>query len=361
MSQYRFDPIRRIGVLYAPERDDRPVRLGPAGENRSLDIRNTGNGAGPANSSLCAGSDPFAPGCEGETPPEVYALRPEGSEPDGPDWQLRVVPNRYPFVAARRADETTVPGEGLEPAGEVAVTGYHEVVIETRSSTGDLADLGDRELEHVVRAWLSRIGEFSRTPGIEWVSLFRNSGPLSGASLPHPHSQLVGLPFVPDRVDGLHRARADHFAKAGVCAVCEELRTAEGRRVSESPRFVVDCPRVSRFPYEQRISPRRHSGEILTLANERDGIEEFSRLLGQQLRALKTVLPRLDYNLVLDLPPVALGQHPAAHWSLEILPRTGGIAGFELASGMWVNAVLPEVAAEKLRKAMGAGHASSDG
>lgn len=352
MSQYRFDPIRRIGVLYAPQRDDRPIRLGPASETAGgkpeLEDRSVPE-------TLVV--DPFAPGCEAETPPEVYAIRPLESQPNDPEWRLRVIPNRYPFVARHPADDSSSgrTAVGGELADADLVAGFHEVVVESRQGTGDLADLSEREIGDVISAWFSRLAEFSKTPAIEWIGMFRNSGPLSGASLPHPHSQLVGLPFVPERIQRLHDARVAYWRSHGLCAVCEEAQTSGERLVWETSAFRVDCPRVSRFALEQRISPRSHQGDYLTLANDHDLRSELALVLGRQLRALRRLYPRLDYNLVLDTPPLRDRSHPAAHWTLEILPRTGGIAGFELVSGAWVNAVLPEVAAQKLRQAIGAG------
>lgn len=366
MSQYRFDPIRRIGVLYAPERDDRPIRIGPAAGS-----------PGPATSTERvdrSGNDPFAPGFEGETPPEVLAIRPPDSLPDDSAWLLRVVPNRYPFVMRwNRADQV---GRGSHPQnGEVA--GFHEVVIETRESAGDLADLDEATVAEVVRAWRARLVVYAQTPGIEWACLFRNSGPLSGASLPHPHSQLVGLPYVPPRVASVRSAMAEQLRATGRCVVCEEISEAQAWRVDESERFVAFCPRVSRFPYEQRIVVRSHEAGFLTTAEDDAAVTELARLLRRRLQALKRVLPRLDYNLVLDAGPLRQREQPQAersqgaaacgapavspeqllpgvstpadHWCLEILPRTGGIAGFELVSGEWVNAVLPETAAARLR------------
>ena len=345
MSQYRFDPIRRIGVLYAPERADRPIRIGPGAVPQSEP------GPGVSVSKLDrSGRAPFAPGFEQETPPEVLAIRPAGSITDDPAWSLRVVPNRYPFVARRSLGDGTRDDFGKR-ASEVA--GFHEVVIETRDSTGDLAELDESATVDVVRAWMARLTVYRETPGIEWACVFRNSGPLSGASLPHPHSQLVGLPYVPPQVASVRTAMDASCRETGRCVVCREIEEAGERTVDESEWFVAECPRVSRFPYEQRIVARRHQASVFETAVDDAAVVDLARILSRRLRALKRVLPRLDYNLVLDagpFPPTHSSDDGAAeHWCLEILPRTGGIAGFELVSGEWVNAVLPETAAKQFR------------
>lgn len=143
------------------------------------------------------------------------------------------------------------------------------------------------------------------------------------------------------------------YRDTGRCVVCREIEDAGERTVDESEWFVAECPRVSRFPYEQRIVARPHQASVFETAVDDAAVVDLARILSRRLRAMKRVLPRLDYNLVLDAgpfpPPDSRGGRVSDHWFLEILPRTGGIAGFELVSGEWVNAVLPETAAKLLR------------
>jgi UDPglucose--hexose-1-phosphate uridylyltransferase len=352
MTRYLFDPVRGYGVLYAPERNLRPIALLPpesiCGDGTGLRV-----------------ADPFAPGSEGETPPEVWAVRPPESAPDSSGWRLRVVPNRYPIVSPRPVEgvESTGTGTGKESTTPNETWGRHEVVIEGRTGRGDLTDFSDAELRLVVDAWRGRLATFAEDPTLRWASLFRNAGRLAGASLPHPHSQLIGLSFAPPSVQSTRQAAREYQIRHGLCPLCEEIDTAGERLVETNGLWTAWCPRVSRFAGEIRIAPSRHTAFFHHLPTA--DVASFAEFLGRQLRRLRQLFAReeegsqaeLAYNITLHEPPFpragdAADRDEIDHWSLELLPRTSGIAGFELGSQLWVNPLLPEVASQRLR-AMG--------
>jgi UDPglucose--hexose-1-phosphate uridylyltransferase len=357
MTRYLFDPIRGYGVLYAPERNLRPIALAPpelaAPESGSLDATGLGS------------ADPFAPGAERETPSEVWAVRPHESARDSADWRLRVVPNRYPIVTAGECVEAAGAGCETESMPSNTVWGRHEVVIECRNGTGDLADFSDDELELVVEAWRGRLAAFAEDPSLRWASLFRNTGLLAGASLPHPHSQLIGLSFVPPAVQATRQTAEEYRAEYGRCHLCDEVEAAGERLVDTNGLWTAWCPGVSRVAGEVRIAPNRHEAYFHLLAA--GDVAEFAAFLGRLLRRVRRLFAHdgvssegaghradLAYNITLNEAPFprvgdVVERGAIDHWSLEILPRTGGIAGFELGSQLWVNPLLPEVAAQRLR------------
>ena len=249
---------------------------------------------------------PFCEGREDRTPPEVLALPSEGRQADAPGWQVRVVPNKYPAFD------------------------HQEVVIHSPAHRRSIAELEDGQLELVAEAWHLR-SEAARESGYPYVFAGVNEGHAAGASLQHTHSQLVWLRDEPPA------AAAEHAD--GECRVCGYLRRerSEGTRVvEERGGLVLLCPFASRSPFECLVAPLEH---------EPDGFA--SERLGAALALAADALRRLN---ALDEPrPANLWLHEAGHWHLEVLPRLTVFAAVELGSGLYVNTLAPEEAAQALR------------
>lgn len=258
------------------------------------------------------GRCPFCPGHEADAEPTV-AQWPE----DGP-WQARVVRNKYPLVAP--------------PAGD------HEVGIDARAHGVDLADLSPAHVAGMLKLYRARYVALSQREGVAAVLFFRNRGRRSGSSQPHPHSQLVALPEVPASI--LRRAERGRG---------RELHTAERRAALSNGRVVAErasatalCPHAPSRAHEVRISAHEAGG--FEAAHDRT-LDDVASLLVEVLSGISG-LGITDHNLALrSLPEGASG------WSLDVLPRTGGDAGFELLSEDRIIVVPPEVTASRLREA----------
>ena len=328
MPELRKDPIVGRWVVIATERVRRPADFA------RLHVARRG---GP-----CA----FCPGHESETPPEVLAYRDAAGPPDAPGWRVRVVPNKFP--ALRVEGDLERRGEGIYDL--MNGIGAHEVVVESPDHESDLARLPVSAVVEVLRAYRDRISDLKRDDRLRSVLVFRNRGTEAGATLEHPHSQLVATPVVPLAVaDELHHSRAYHDYRER-CLFCNILRQeieARARIVLETERTVAFVPFAARLPFETWLLPRRHAA-----AFEQSGDDELHDMAG----ALRAVLARLDhalgeppYNLVLHSAPFGVGESPSYHWHLEILPRLTGLAAFELGGGFYVNPVPPEDAGRLLR------------
>ena len=249
---------------------------------------------------------PFCEGREDRTPPEVLALPSEARRPDTPGWQVRVVPNKYPAFD------------------------HQEVVIHSPEHRRSIAELDDGHLELVAEAWRLR-SEAARESGYPYVFAGINEGRAAGASLQHTHSQLIWLRDEPPA------AAAEHAE--GDCRLCEYLRREQNtgtRVVEERDGLVLLCPFASRSPYECLVAPLEH---------EPDGFA--SERLGAALALAAGALRRLH---AVDEPrPANLWLHEAGHWHLEVLPRLSVFAAVELGSGLYVNTLAPEEAAQALR------------
>ena len=344
----RTDPLTGERVIIAQARGKRPNAAEGEASPKATD----------AEKARC----PFCEGKEGETPAEVFAVGPEGRAPDSPDWSIRVFPNKFSALSAVHIEdlENDSPfqkNEGLEPGVERAAFGYHEVIVETPQHDARLDELSVEHLARVIGVFRTRIRRHYEDPGVEYVQVFKNEGKAAGASLPHPHTQLMALGFVPPRIERIAALHGQGSKRGGGCITCthiERERESGKRIIFDEGGFLALTPFASRVPYEVAIFPVGHSERFET---EGQDDQDLAHCIQAVLRKLRGV-GQGAYNLVIRTSPAARagaaeagGGAPAPlHWCVEIFPRTTIFAGFELASGAYVNPVSPETAAEGLRK-----------
>lgn len=277
---------------------------------------------------------PFCPGHEGDTEPSTESL--------GAPWRARSVLNRFPLVRS----DAELPDELGEHAR--AALGVHEVIIESRHHDRDLADMSATEALDVLTLWRARSRALGALPSSRAIALFRNKGRRAGSSQPHPHSQIVALPFVPPQHAARARAAREHHARARGPWV-QHLIERERR---DGLRIVRDADGVVSFcPY---ASPRAWWARLLVDADVprfADADDALLRVLAERVRALAACALKAsgatDYNVYVADPPLGEG----GGFAIEVVPRTGGDAGFELSTGTSVCVVSPEDAAAKMRSA----------
>lgn len=310
-------------VVIAPERADRPSAfLRPVPEHD-------------------AGVCPFCPGNESMTPPELLSRREDGG------WSLRVVPNRYPALRT----EIQMSRAGLGMFDGMAGVGAHEVVIESPDHRATLAELPPAQIEAVLRAWQDRMLDLSRDFRLKALIAFKNQGMPAGATLFHAHSQLIALPFVPETLETELRACRRHFAEKERCVYCDilaqEAREKE-RVVLESERAIAISPWAARSPFELWIFPRDHGSSFeMAPGDEVRAVAEALRIL---LRKIDVALEKPAFHLFLHTMPLREPHNDFYHWHLELKPVLTQQAGFEWASGCYINPTPPEEAASFLRQ-----------
>ncbi len=338
MSQWRQDPLSGRWVIVAAGRGRRPNEF-------RLARRESADPAG------C----PFCPGREDRTTPEIAAVgRPAGGLADGPGWRLRCFPNMYPALGPEPAPTApTAPADGLVARPGL---GRHEVVVYSPDHAAGPATVGAAGLADLLRLLRERTVALAADPGHRYVLAFVNHGPEAGATLAHPHGQIIATPVVPETVAAkrtrflAHRAAAD-----GRCLLCslaaDEERRGE-RLVCAGDHGVVLTPWASRLPYEMLLVPRRHAADLTDCGDAE--LEGLAALLHEALRGLERIHPDPPLNLVLHGAPLVRepGDEAAAaafHWHLEVVPRLTRLAGFEAGTGFFITAVPPETAARRLR------------
>lgn len=331
MPELRRDVVSGRWVIIATERAARPTDFAKGREWLTPD------------QDRC----PFCEGREAQTPPEIYAVRESGGR-DEPGWRVRVVPNKYP--ALRIEGELYLEGAPLFE--HMDAVGAHEVIVETPQHDTHLGLLPDDHVEEVLRAYRERYVDLDRDPRFKYALLFRNHGRTAGASLSHPHSQLIALPVVPRRVDEeLEVARA-YFVEYARCLYCDvvsaELEQGE-RVVYENDAFLAYEPFASRFPFETWLLPKFHQASFGDLGD--DELRELADALRSTLHKLYAALDNPPYNFIVHSAPYERLPEHLYHWHVEIMPRLTSVAGFEWGTGFYINVVPPEHAAAFLREA----------
>lgn len=310
-------------VLLATERDTRPNTFATRVRDATEQQHTT------ATDESC----PFCPGREHRTPPEVGRAGP--GAPNTPGWRVRVVPNLYPIVG----------GAPDHPGAN----GAHEVVVLSPLHTAGFGDLDDDQASEVLAVLRERARAHARA-GRAYAQLLVNEGEAAGASIRHPHAQVVALDFVPPAVT----VAVERFAMLGGDPVLTDRAEAIDREQSVVPgeRVAAWCPTGAASPYETRLAvvdtgPRFEDatdGALLgTAIVLRDVLAAIGRVLDEPER-------RVAYNVIVHNGPAAGADR--YHWWISILPRVAVVAGFEMATAVLVNTVDPTDAARRLRAAL---------
>ena len=326
MPEVRVDPVTGDRVIVAGERAGRP--------NAGLTV--------PPAAPIDPESDPFAPGHEDRTPPEVWALRPDGGAPDTPGWTVRAVPNLYPALSPDAPEPERSAAPDLYTA--FAAAGSHEVIVNAPDAVTSLAELPVEQVVLAADAWRERMRAHA---GASHVHLIVNERREAGASLPHTHAQLYALGFVPQLV-ARERERFRAYATRTMGGnLLGDLLQAEvrGREriVAIDDEAVLTAPYGSRLPYQLMLVPRRPRPRFeddgpLGAALLHDGLRRLARRFGTS--------PPL--NLWVRTAPRDAEQFC---WRIDVVPRLSNVAGLELGTGVHLNIVAPEQAAAELRDA----------
>ena len=311
MPELRRDPLTDRLVIIAPERSSRPHTAATS----------------PTRSDDAVGDCPFCPGNEALTPPEVARLG--DGMPDTPGWLVRVAPNKYPIVGG--------------PDAEPGTTGAHEVVVLSPAHDRSFGRL-DRDQAVAVLGMLRDRSIHHLDAGRAFVQVMINHGAAAGASLAHPHAQLVALDIVPPAVT----EAVTHLDDAGTDLVATEIAHG-GDLLVIAGAATAWCPNASASPYELRVAHRSTRARFEDATDAE--IAVVADTLRDSLARIATVLGDVAYNLVVHTAPPGRPGH--FHWYVQITPRVAVVAGFEMGTEIFVNTVGPERAAATLREVSG--------
>ncbi|KAK4787138.1 hypothetical protein SAY86_010971 [Trapa natans] len=295
------------------------------------------SGSGNSNSQNC----PFCVGNEHLCAPQIFRVPPDPSS----EWKIRVIENLYPALD-RNLRQRDAQGE--ESPEVLAGFGFHDVVIEGPAHGVRLSDQSPREVRDVLIAFRTRIKELAAVEEIKYVQVFKNHGASAGASLSHPHCQMIALPIVPPNVSTRLDSMKDHFRQTRQCALCEA--PSNKLVINESTHFVSFVPFAAIYPFEIWITPRIHSSHFHEI--DEDKAADLGSLLKLMLQKISVQLEDPPFNFMIQTTPLraTTSELPYAHWFLQIVPQLSVVGGFELGSGCYINPIFPEDAAELLRE-----------
>jgi UDPglucose--hexose-1-phosphate uridylyltransferase len=327
MPELRQNIVTKEWVIIASERARRPNEFAVSQPGVITNERN-----------IYEPACPFCPGNE-ELDLEVERFPVEGA------WQTRVVRNRYPAL-----DEDGIPSHTFSGVQRrIQGVGYHEILVEHPHHNTTLALMTTSEVRQVLETFQRRGKAISHDPRIQHTIYFKNHGERAGASLQHPHCQIIALPVIPNsvrrRLDEVRRYFDDH----GECAICTMLQdelTRRERLIIESKHFAAFILYAALSPFHMWIVPHRHCGCFLRA--EPYELDDLANVLHTVLGKIYKGLHDPAYNMIIRTVPLR-ESHVFFHWYISIVPRVSRMAGFEMGSGMHINTCLPETCAEFLR------------
>jgi len=330
MPELRRDPVIGRWVIISSDRGKRP---GAGGYSSAEDNPH-------------GGACPFCPGSEDKTPPEILAYSPPGRGKNTPGWWVRVIPNKFPALEIEGDLNRT--GEGMYD--KMNGMGAHEVIIETPQHDLPFHEMETNRVQDVFWSFRDRILDLKRDSRLEYILIFKNHGSAAGASLSHPHSQLIAMPMVPARVNQQTSGSKRYFDYKERCVYCDILRqekTSGVRVVANNEDFIAFAPFASRFPFELWVVPFQHSSDFYKI--EKNQVANLAAIMKLVIGKQFFVLDNPPYNVILHTAPLKTENMPHYHWHIEIIPKLTKLAGFEQGTGFYINPTPPEDAAQYLR------------
>ncbi|TSC74379.1 MAG: UDPglucose--hexose-1-phosphate uridylyltransferase [Parcubacteria group bacterium Gr01-1014_44] len=331
LNEFRQDLVSGDWVLFAAGRAKRPnaTEKSPA-ESES------------ENTVPCPFDDPRASGQE---------IVSEYKKSNGELW-VTAIKNKYPAVAPGLCAPIVANG----PFSWTPANGFHEVLV-TTDHQRTFSDFTVEETTIILKAYRDRYLDIAKYECGDYIQIFHNYGKLAGASVPHPHSQILSTPILPPVVSRSINGSAVFFKKneKRVHQVILEWEMEQKKRVVfENDFFIAFCPFTSKRPYEVRIFPKVPNARFETADDK--SLESCAETLNFCLGQLKKVFNGdLSFNFFIHTSPVReSAELPCSefyHWHIEIVPHYSNLAGFDFSTGIILNVVDPDEAAEQLRNA----------
>lgn len=336
-SQLRYDLVSKDWVVIATGRAKKPqlFKQEKKDQKRSISSRN-------------------CPFCHIETqlPPTLVFAKGKKQNPEkkargiNKNWTTVVIPNKYPAFLPHRGLDKKTEGGVYQTMNAV---GFHEVVI-TRSHAKSLAKFSLEEIKELIDVYQERYLSLMEKKFVNYISIFHNHGQQAGASMEHPHSQIITTPLIDSDLKKSLISGRNYFKKFKECIYCRMNKwemTAKKRIIFENNNFIAVCPFASKAAFQTIISPKKHLSYFERITEK----EKIDLAL-----AFKSVFAKLEkglnnpaYNFYLHTAPCDGKKYPFYHWHWTVIPKTSTWAGFEIGTRIEISTIEPERAAEYLR------------
>ncbi len=328
MAELRQEPTTKEWVIVATERSGRPIEV-KTSEKPNL----------PRHDNSCS----FCPGQEHLTPPEVLSYQVSGR------WIVRGFQNKFPILSPQSSISQSSAERHFR---RISGAGFHEVIVETPRHDGLIPSRTYHEIELMLKAYRERYLALQRAKSGKAIVIFKNEGISSGASIIHPHSQLVVTPIVPPTLKKKLKISKEYFkaTKHSIYRDVERWEVKSGKRlIQDTKLFSIFNPYASLLPFETWIIPKQNKASFAKISDLE--LIELARVLKDVISRFHKIFGYLDFNWVIHTAPFELEDIDYYFWHIQIQPRLAIIGGFEIGSGMYINTVRPEDAAAFLREA----------
>lgn len=263
------------------------------------------------------------------------------------DKNFAVIPNKFPAFFPQKNTILKTEGALFQKMPSI---GFHEVVVFNDHSK-QLADFSFDDWQELLSVYQQKYIELAKEKFVNYVSIFHNYGKMAGASLAHPHSQIIAIPFFDKDLSVSLNSAKEFFKEKSQCLFCAVNRaekSAKKRIVFENSNFLATCPFASKVNFEVVISPKNHLPYFEKITKEEKS--DLGQIFQIILKKINSGLNAPDYNFYLHTSPCDDKTYPFFHWHWTIMPRISVWAGFELGAGIEIITMPPEKSAEYLRK-----------
>lgn len=328
-SEFRQDPVSGDWVIISPKRFNRPDQFKKkksAGWRRKI--------------------SPIK-GCPFEDPQKSNKVEPILALPDKKNWKVQIIPNKFPAVSHEKVCSRPLKTNFYS---SMSAVGYHDIVI-SRDHYKNFVYLSLRDVEMIFKAFKNRYEVLAKDSCSKYISIFHNWGPSAGASIFHPHAQIISLPIIPPDVSRSLWGSFRYFKKEKRCVHCDIIKNEKKHKkriVFENKDAIAFTAYAAREPFELRIFPKKHLSYFE---------ETPSKIITAVIEALQKVLLKIetklgdpDYNFFIHTAPAdGKKNHKHYHWHIELQPKFSISAGFEMSTGIEITTVDPDDAAKMLR------------
>lgn len=327
-GQIRLNKVTREWVIYAPTRRKRP---------QDFQQVNRAKPSLPQREGKC----PFCPGNEHMSDAIVLEM----PNKEHTCWQTRIVPNKFPALTPNEKKNRRSEGIYLW----MPRYGIHEVVVESPDHDLDIVTMPTEAVDIIIETYHKRYIDLMLEHENMMAIIFRNHGMRAGASLSHPHSQIIVTGMVPHHIRWREQEAQQYYDDWARCVYCDILDfEMQNRRrvVQENESFLAFIPYAAEVPFEIWIMPKHHQADFGSISDCEKS--DFASILKNVLTKLYEKLNDPDYNYVINTAARYKAEEPQVHWYCQIQPRLTTPAGFELGSGISINPSLPEADADFL-------------
>lgn len=330
-AELRYDVASKNWVVIAAGRAKRPETFKEEKQREKSDLK----------------SCPF---CQKETFKHSVEVVANGkvvnSEQLPSNWSVLSIPNKFPAF---------IPDDDLGERKEnglykrMNAVGFHEVIV-TKDHYKSLGELDKSEVREVFLIYKERYLDLMTRKHVNHISIFHNHGKKAGASIDHPHSQLITTPLIDTDLSSALSVAKDYYAEKDSCLYCDMQdweKKKQERIVYENDKFLVVCPFASKVAFQTIVTPKDHLSNFEKITDE-----ELNLLADAFQKAISKIYKGLGnppYNFYLHTAPCDGQKHDYYHWHWTILPKTSVFAGFELGAQMEISTIEPEEAAKHLR------------